>query len=260
MKKIFIAVLFCIFASISFGAEPLHALLVTGGCCHDYEAQKKTLAEGISARANVTWTIIHEGDSSDKDTEYSIYKKPNWTKGFDVIVHNECAGKLTNVTWVEAIVREHLSNAVPAVMIHCSMHSYRDAETDEWRKLIGLKSMRHQQRRKFDVINVATNHPIMKSFPATWRGPAEDELYEVLKVWPSCTPLAKSATPGKPDNLHPSIWINQYGKCRVFGTTLGHLNETMQSDVYLDTVTRGLLWACDKLDKKGEPKKGYAKK
>src|SRR5262245_31472643 len=163
-------------------AEPLRALLITGGCCHDYEAQKKTLTEGISARANVTWTIIHEGDSSDKDTEYSIYKKPNWAKGFDVVVHNECAGRLTNVAWVEAIVHAHLSNNVPAVMIHCAMHSYRDSQTDEWRKLIGLKSMRHQPKRAFDVINVATDNPIMKTFPAKWHNP-EDELYEIIKVW-----------------------------------------------------------------------------
>src|SRR5947207_9044038 len=106
MKKLFAVVLFCFAASVSFSAEPLRALLVTGGCCHDYEAQKKTLTEGISARANVTWTIIHEGDNAGKDTEYSIYKKPDWAKDFDVIVHNECAGQLTNVAWVESIVRE----------------------------------------------------------------------------------------------------------------------------------------------------------
>src|SRR5437763_11766964 len=85
------------------GAEPLRALLITGGCCHDYAAQKKILTEGISARANVTWTIIHEGDGSDKDVKFSIYEKPDWAKGFDVVVHNECSGQLTNVDWVEHI-------------------------------------------------------------------------------------------------------------------------------------------------------------
>src|SRR5262245_66555244 len=84
-------------------AQPLRALLITGGCCHDYEAQKKILPEGISARANVTWTIIHEGDSNSKTQEFSIYKKPDWTKGFDVIVHNECSGMVTNVAFVEHI-------------------------------------------------------------------------------------------------------------------------------------------------------------
>ena len=57
-------------------AEPLHALLVTGGCCHDYEAQKKIIPEGISTRANVTWTIVHEG--SDRPHYISIYTNADW--------------------------------------------------------------------------------------------------------------------------------------------------------------------------------------
>jgi hypothetical protein len=31
----------------------------------------------------------------------------------------------------------------------------------------------------------------------------------------------------------------------------------VESDVYLDLVTRGLLWACNKLDDDGKPKPGY---
>src|ERR1051325_11183423 len=77
-------------------AEPLRALLITGGCCHDYEAQKKILTEGISARANVKWTIVHESDDG-KDHEISIYTNANWAKGFDVVVHDECWGQVTNV-------------------------------------------------------------------------------------------------------------------------------------------------------------------
>src|ERR1700689_4759998 len=75
-------------------AKPIHALLLTGGCCHDYEAQQKILTEGISARANVTWTILYEGGSSKggviRDHRMSIYEKPDWTKGYDIVVHNEC--------------------------------------------------------------------------------------------------------------------------------------------------------------------------
>jgi type 1 glutamine amidotransferase len=51
--------------------------------------------------------------------------------------------------------------------------------------------------------------------------------------------------------------VNTYGKARVFGTTLGHSNDTMQTDVYLDLVTRGLLWATGHLNEDGTPAKGY---
>ena len=240
------------------GAEPLRALMITGGCCHDYTAQKKILSEGISARANVTWTIIHEGDSDGKDHKFSIYEKPDWAKGFDVVLHNECSGGVTNVDWVEHIAKAHF-DGVPAVVLHCSIHSYRNSTTDEWRKLLGVSSYRHQPQRKFDVVAVKSDHPVMKSFPATWSDTAADELYEIKKVWPNCTPLAESLTPKKESDRHPCIWVNTYGKARVFGTTLGHMNETMQQDLYLDLVTRGLLWACDKLDDHGNAKPGYGK-
>lgn len=251
-----------LFSSSVFADEkpaPLRALLVTGGCCHDYEAQKKTLTEGISARANVVWTICHEGGMDEKETKFSIYGKPDWIKNFDIVVHNECSGKLTDVPWIEKIVQAHVSNGVPAVVIHCAIHSYREAETDEWRKLLGVSSYRHQARRAFDVVSVKPEHPILKTWPAKWHDD-EDELYEIKKVWPNCVPLAKSLTPKNEKDEHPSIWINTYGKSKVFGTTLGHFDDVMKKPEYLDLVTRGLLWACDKLDDKGEPKAGYGKK
>ena len=34
-------------------AEPLKALLITGGCCHDYAKQKLIISQGVSKRANV---------------------------------------------------------------------------------------------------------------------------------------------------------------------------------------------------------------
>src|SRR5882762_8317249 len=65
---IFSAALFLLLAlTTARSAEPIHALLITGGCCHDYTAQKKILTDGISARANVAWKIIHEGDQDGKE-------------------------------------------------------------------------------------------------------------------------------------------------------------------------------------------------
>ena len=45
------------------------------------------------------------------------------------------------------------------------------------------------------------------------------------------------------------VWTNTYqAKARVFATTLGHNNETVGDDRYLDLITRGLLWSVDKLN------------
>ncbi len=59
--------------------KPIRALMVTGGCCHDYASQKKILSEGITARANVEWVIVHEG--KERTDKVSIYAEPDWAKG-----------------------------------------------------------------------------------------------------------------------------------------------------------------------------------
>ena len=35
-------------------SPPIKALLVTGGCCHDYNIQKLIISEGTAARARIT--------------------------------------------------------------------------------------------------------------------------------------------------------------------------------------------------------------
>lgn len=233
--------------------KPLHALMVCGGCCHDYEAQKKILSEGITARANVEWTIIHEGGPG-KDHRISIYEKPEWWKGYDVVLHNECFGDVKDDAFVEGIAAAHKAG-VAAVMLHCSTHSYRTASTDEWRKCLGLSSYSHEKNRDLVIKNINATHPVMKGFPETWNDPA-DELYKNEKLWPNFVPLAQAyGEDTKKD--HVCVWTNTYGAGKVFATTLGHSNDTMKAPVYLDLVTRGLLWACDKINEDGTPKPGY---
>jgi hypothetical protein len=241
--------------ALTFGAsasEPLRALLITGGCCHDFAAQKKILSEGISARANVTWTIVLEGN--DRTNQVSIYTNADWAKGYDVVLHNECFGYVTNVAFVEGIVRAHSVGGVPAVMLHCSIHSYRFSTTDEWRKLLGVSSYQHGAKHAFEIVNLQAGHPVMKGFPDKWQD-FPDELYQLKKIWPDCVPLGRAVSSKEAEQV--VVWVNTYGKARVFGTTLGHANETMSDKLYLDLVTRGLLWACDRLDADGKPKTGY---
>ena len=225
-------------------SAPLRALLVTGGCCHDYPNQKSLLTQGISARANVSWTIVHEGGDS-RDYLVSIYTNANWAAGYDVVVHDECFGSVTNNAFIEGIAAAHHAG-VPAVMLHCSTHSYRTATTDEWRKCLGISSYSHEALRTLQVTNLRPTHPVMRGFPRSWPAPA-DELYKVAVIWPNVVPLAQAYGLETLTN-HVVVWANSYGSGRVFGTTLGHANTTVGHQVYLDLVTRGLLWASGRLD------------
>src|SRR5262245_32344532 len=44
--------------------KPLRALLITGGCCHEYAKQKDVLKNGLEARLNIVLDQIHTDDSS----------------------------------------------------------------------------------------------------------------------------------------------------------------------------------------------------
>jgi len=146
---------------------------------------------------------------------------------------------------------------VPAIFVHCSLHSYRNAGAgaDGWRELIGVTSRSHEGKRSVLVKKVNQDHPIMKGFPAEWQTP-NGELYKIEKVWPNCIPLAQAY--GKDTKKdHTVIWANTFGKAKVFGTSLGHHNETMNNDVWLDLVSRGLLWSVGKLNDDGTAADGY---
>ncbi len=233
--------------------KAIKALLVTGGCCHDYKTQTKILTEGISARVKVNWTVVHEGGTN-RNHKVSIYQDAKWAEKYDVVVHNECFGGVKDVKLVERIAAGHKAG-VGGVVLHCSAHSYRGAKTDEWRKTVGVSSYRHERHRAVEVKNLKADHPIMKGFGTSWKTPA-GELYVIQKLWPGAVPLG-SAYGKDTKKDHVCIWTNRYGKGKVFGTTIGHHNETMKTKVYLDMVARGLLWACGKLGKDGEAKAGY---
>ena len=228
-------------------APPVRALFVTGGCCHDYDAQKQILTEGISARTKlkIDWTIVHQGGKT-TNTKIPLYEKKDWAKGYDVVVHDECFAKVTDPKWTERILKPH-REGVPAVVLHCAAHCYRD-KTDEWFKFIGVTSHRHGSKYSFDAVNLQPAHPVMKGLGPKWRTP-NGELYLISKIWPDTTPLMHAMSKNTKRN-EVCVWTSRYGKGPVFGTTIGHHNETVKSSEYLNMVTRGMLWVAGRLDEK----------
>jgi len=262
-----ITTVFALFASatLTFAtpAKPIRALLIAGGCCHDYENQKRVISEGLSKRLPVEWTIIHDQeivDGKDKAAERnhlsSAYQKENWAAGYDVVVHDECYGAVKDPELLKRVSQAHKAG-IPAMFIHCSMHSYRENEhADLWRELIGVRSTSHEKAAVQEVKTLEANHPVMKGFPASWTTPDNEELYRVEKVWDTTTPLATShSTAANTD--YPVIWVNKLGDLRTFSTTLGHNTKVVETPEYLDLLGRGLLWVCGKLDAAGKPVAGY---
>jgi type 1 glutamine amidotransferase len=218
---------------------PLRALLVTGGCCHEYAVQAAALTAGVKKFGDVAWTIVNEGGKS-KDARIGLYDDPNWARPYDVVVHNECFADLNDPAYVRKITAAHQAGK-PAVVIHCAMHTYRILADDDWREFLGVTSRRHDHQSTYTVKPLVLDHPVMRDFPARWVTPM-DELYVIEKLWPKATALA-SSTSEKDGKDYPVIWVNDYRGTRVFGTTYGHGNATWHDPVFIAVVARGLFWA-----------------
>ncbi|WDE99427.1 discoidin domain-containing protein [Lentisphaera profundi] len=227
--------------------KPIKALLIAGGCCHDYEAQTKILSDGIQKRANIR-VDVYISPSKSPNPPLPLYDDPNWAKGYDLIIHDECAAGNRDNSVVDNILNVH--KTIPAVHLHCAMHSFRGSKNTEWCKHIGLKSTRHGPHLPVAIEVTNKNHPITKNFKNWVTG--KEELYNNTEVY-TAEPLLKGTQKynKKGEDIVDTAtvaWVNtQYG-ARSFSTSLGHYNEVVASDEYLELVSRGALWACNKLD------------
>lgn len=286
MKKLFAPLVLVALATGLFftqaaenAAKPLRVLIVAGGCCHEYDKQPMALKDGIESRLNAVVDIAYNPDKSTKAT-FEIYQAKDWAKDFDVIIHDECSADVTDPAYVANILNAHKAG-VPAVNLHCAMHSYRwgnyrepvqaGADNAGWYEFIGLQSTGHGPQEPIDVTFTDTAHPITRGLQ-NWTT-IKEELYNNIQILggkPLASgrqmqkPRAKKGQPADPNAQAVEAqavvaWTNEYGpnKTRVFSTTLGHNTETVADARYLDLVSRALLWTTNKLGEDGKPAAGY---
>ena len=226
------------------------ALLVTGGCCHDYDRQKDILSEGISQRVKTQWDILFEMDEKKSKAWLS---KPGWADKYDFIVYNHCFAHEKDVAFVQSITDIHKAGK-PAIALHCAMHSYhwnipaKEGEKKAWNDMLGVSSKGHGPKAPITISKVkGHDHPVMKHMPDGWKTP-EGELYNVQEVYEDTIVLAygdngKNKAPKKPQAC---IWVNTHGKGRIFATTIGHHNSTMSTKEYLDMLGNAVRWITEK--------------
>ena len=273
MKPLLSLFVLPLFASVALAADrpaPLKVLLITGGCCHDYAHQKDILKEGLEKRANIKIDQVHTDDKS-THPPLAILGHPDYAKGYDLIIHDECAADIKDPQIVEGVLKPH-RDGIPGVNLHCAMHCYRvgnpgtpqKAGTPEslWFDYLGLQSSGHGPQLPIALSFQPGAGPITKGL-SDWTT-IKEELYNNIQIFPSAKPLVKGKQTvtdkeGKTkDNEYVVGWTNLYnGKTRVFSTTIGHNNETVGDARYLDFVTHGLLWAAGKLKEDGTPAEGY---
>jgi len=266
----FALLIFAASPGFSASIKPLRVLLITGGCCHDYARQKDILKTGIEQRANVIIDQIHT-DNTSTHPPLAILGNPDYAKGYDLVIHDECASDVSDPEKVEGVLKPH-KDGLPGVNLHCGMHSYRIGNANDpvtlgtphglWFEYLGLQSSAHGPQTPI-AIHFTDKTSISKGL-SDWTT-VNEEHYNNIDVFDKTRVVARGVQTFKQrDGVQKTndfvvAWVNQYGpkKTRVFSTTIGHNNATVEDPRYLDLVTHGVLWATDHLKENGTPAKGY---
>lgn len=226
--------------------SPLKGLFIAGGGFHDYEKLVPYLTQQLSELINVTF---------ESKLSLDVLNDPHFADKFDLVVYDMCDERAPDAAVENALQATRAGK--PTVMIHCALHAFRYSPSlKDWETCCGMRSKSHDPFATFVITRVDPASPITKSFPDTWKTPG-DELYQTISIDPQSRPLLK-ATSVKDGREHVVCWTYQYGRGRVFATTLGHDMKTTSAPEFLRLLANGFLWACGKLEPNGAAAPGYA--
>ncbi|MFK7984256.1 MAG: ThuA domain-containing protein [Saprospiraceae bacterium] len=108
------------------------------------------------------------------------------------------------------------------------------------------KAGKHGARHEFPITVRIKDHPITKGMPYEWLT-TEDECYAMLRgPAENMTVLAtgKDISKKAPTNRHePVLMVIDYGKGRIFHSTLGHSTTSTEGVGFITSFLRGVEWA-----------------
>ena len=227
--------------AVHASAETLRGLILTSpGVYHDYSYQSPAIAQAIADRINIQFDISLQ--------ELQRWKSTDFSAGYDVLVYNVCMADNRDADLIANLRRQSAQLNVPALVLHCTMHSFR--ETDLWWPFYGLKTTAHEALRPLPQ-DRAREHPVLAGIPEDWVV-ADDELYINLSF--TATPVL--TTMGEDGVPHVTTWLAVEGNAPVFGTTLGHSNETIEDPIFQQLLANAVLLVTGNLDNNGEPAAG----
>lgn len=113
----------------------------------------------------------------------------------------------------------------------------------------------HGAEHEYLLTTREPDHPIMKGLPAEWLH-AKDELYDRMRgPFENATILATAFSDEEKNKQSwqpmldgsgkhvPMLMTIDYGKGRIFHSTLGHFDYSMECVGFITTFTRGVEWA-----------------
>ncbi|GIW86077.1 MAG: hypothetical protein KatS3mg108_0401 [Isosphaeraceae bacterium] len=224
------------------GHDPIKCLIITGDHGHDWKATTASLEQFLEQGGHIDVTVT---TTPAKDLT------PENLARYDVLLLNYKETRPTPETkWTDAnrqALLDAVRNGKGLVVYHFASSAFTD--WPEYERLIagGWRTQGfHGPKHVFTVKTVAPDHPIARGLPAEFTHTI-DELYQNSKMIEGNIVLATAySDPAKEKGTgkdEPVIWVNTYGKGRVYHNALGHDVEALSDPMLQEWMRRGVEWA-----------------
>ncbi len=246
-------------------AKPLKVLIVDGQNNHNWKATTPVMKAFFEASPRFT---VDVATSPAKGEDMSGFR-PKFAD-YDVVVSNYNGQAWPRETQIE--FEAFVQSGGGFVAVHAANNSFSD--WPEYNEMIGLGGWGgrnkasgpyvyfsddklvvdaetegsgggHGPQHEFHVLTREADHPIMRGLPHKWLH-TRDELYERLRG-PAKNMQVLATAYAAPDKNgsgrdEPMLMTLEYGQGRVFHTTLGHADYSMQCVGFQITLLRGAEW------------------
>ena len=261
MKNVFILIAASVFAlgDITHGQQPtaepakIAVLIVTGQNGHNWRATTPVLRQILedTGRFDVRVTEEFRGASAETLAPYDLVILNYYERGRPELRWGERA---------DLALADFVRSGKGLVIYHFAVAAF-DGWTEYEKLAAGMwapsKGYGHHSARHDFVVDIKDpDHPITRGLKSSFPQ-ASDELYANLRWRPEgayhvlatayddhalYNGRARQPTPGA--GIHqPILWTTQYGKGRVFVTTLGHGVDEVRQQAFGVTFARGAEWA-----------------
>jgi type 1 glutamine amidotransferase len=242
----------------------LKALILDGQNNHKWDITTPVLRHALESSGAFTVTVSTTPPKGAPKDAWSTWN-PDFT-AYDVVVSN-----YNGETWPDTVrtaFEAYVKNGGGFVPVHAANNAFGD--WPEYNRIIGVggwggrdeksgpwlyvkdgklfrdttpgKGGAHGPQHEFVVEVQTQDHPITKGLPHRWLH-TQDELYSRLRGPAEDVTILAAATSDLTAVKEPSLMVINYGKGRVFHTTLGHADYSMLCLGFYETLQRGTEWA-----------------
>ena len=255
-----------LFPIVACAQSPLRALIVDGQNNHAVWPQTTEMMKTYLEQTGLF--TVDLARTAPRGTDETFH--PTFSD-YDVVVSN-----YNGASWPEATRKSfgrYMKSGGGLVVIHAADNAF--PEWAEYNRMIGLGGWGGRDRRsgpyvyytedgqivrrdvpgaggghgrqhEFNIVARDPDHPILQGLPKEWRH-TKDELYAQLRGPAEgfsilATAYSDPRTGGTGRN-EPILMVIEYGKGRVFHSTLGHADYSQACVGFITTFQRGAEWA-----------------